>query len=44
MTEITDFRNPKKSISRPNQRFHLKNQLELGLKIPFEFKDQTTLF
>jgi hypothetical protein len=44
MTEIKDFRNPKTSISRPNQRFHLKKQLKLGLKVPFEFKDQTTLF
>jgi hypothetical protein len=44
MTEIRDTRNPKKSMSRPNQRFHLKKRLELGLKVPFEFKDQTTLF
>jgi len=44
MTEIRDFRNPKKSISRPNQRFHLKKRLELGLKVPFESKDKTTLF
>jgi hypothetical protein len=44
MTEIRYFRNPKKSISRPNQWFCLKIRLELGLKVPFEFKDQTTFF